>query len=80
MKNMLDNWYGGKVTRREEMQQKMRALVYTGNAMQEAEAAIEAYNNLPPVQKLENAISAKKDSKYKVIQNETSAPYVGERY
>ena len=77
---MLDNHYLGKNARREELQQRMRSIQTTGNVMQEAEAAVDAYNNLSPVQKLENAIALKKDSKYKVIQNETSAPYVGERY
>ncbi|NMY53094.1 hypothetical protein [Pseudomonas sp. WS 5011] len=80
MKNALDNFYLGKLSRREEIQQRMRALQTNGSVIQEAETAVFAYESLTLAQKLELQIQEAKDSKFKVVRNEKSAPYVGDRY
>ncbi|WP_347506561.1 hypothetical protein [Pseudomonas anguilliseptica] len=80
MKDILNNFHLGKSTRREEIQQRMRNVQTTGSVIQEAFQAIEAYEVLTPSQKIDILTQDNSDKKYKVIRNEKSAPYVGERY
>lgn len=77
MKNGIDNFFMGKSTRREEIQQRMRNVQTNGSVIQECYDAIA---NRTPAEKIESAVQINNDSKYKVIRNEKSAPYVGERY
>ena len=80
MKDMLNNFHLGKSTRREEIQQRMRNVQTSGSVIQEAFEAGEAYQVLTPVQKQDIRAKEIDDKKFKVIRNEKSAPYVGERY
>lgn len=80
MRDMINNFHLGKSTRREEIQQRMRNVQTIGSVIQEAFQAIEAYDVLTPVQKQDIRAKEIDDNKYKLIRNEKSAPYVGERY
>jgi len=74
---MFDNWYGGKLTSRQMMQNKIRAMQVSETVQGETAKVIEARK---PADQVEALAKFNADRKYKVIQHEKSAPYVGERY
>lgn len=77
MKNIFDMWYGGKVSSRQAMQDKVRGLQTSGSVISELNAAIASRT---PADKVESAVQINKERKWTVVCNEKSAPYVGERY
>lgn len=77
MKSMFDNWYGGNLTSRQMMQNKIRAMQVSQTVQGETAKVIDARK---PADQIEALANFNADRKYKVIQQEKSAPYVGERY
>lgn len=77
MKSMFDNYFGGRISSRAQMQQRIRNMEVTTTVMQETEDAI---NSRSAADSVEALAEFNKERKWKIIQDIKSAPYCGERY
>lgn len=74
---MIDNYYGGRVSSRAQMQEKIRNMQTEGSVIEETAKAVESRT---AAELVDAQIAIKKERQWKVIQNTKSAPYCGERY
>lgn len=77
MKSMFDNYFGGRISSRAQMQERIRNMEVTTTVMQETENAI---NSRSAADSVEALAKFNKERKWKIIQDTKSAPYCGERY
>lgn len=77
MKSMFDNYFGGRISSRAQMQDKIRAMQTDGSVIADTEIAIESRT---AAELVDAQVAINKERKWTVIQNTKSAPYCGERY
>lgn len=75
MKSAFDIYFGGSISSRQQMQQRLRHMQVDGSVMEETAKAIDSRT---PVQVIEDCEKFKKDRKSVVLRKEKGgAPYVG---
>lgn len=77
MKSMFDNYFGGAVSSRAQMQEKIRNMQVDGSVIDETVKAVESRS---AAELVDAQVAINKERRWKVIQNTKSAPYCGERY
>jgi len=77
MKSMFDSYFGGAVSSRAQMQEKIRQMKTDGSVIEETAKAVESRT---AAELVDAQVAINKERQWKVIQNTKSAPYCGERY
>ncbi|UYP28527.1 hypothetical protein OEG79_10500 [Pseudomonas sp. Z8(2022)] len=74
---MFDTYFGGAVSSRAKMQEKIRQMKTDGSVIEETAKAVESRT---AAELVDAQVSINKERQWKIIQNTKSAPYCGERY
>lgn len=77
MKSIFDNYFGGSISSRAQMQEKIRNMQVDGSVIEETAKAVESR---AAAELVDAQVAINKQRQWKVIQNTKSAPYCGERY
>jgi hypothetical protein len=77
MKSMFDNYFGGRITSRQAMQDKIRNMTVTETVQGETAKVIAART---PAEVIESSVEYRQQRRWTLFKQEKSAPYVGERY
>lgn len=77
MKSMFDNYFGGRITSRQAMQDKIRNMTVTETVQGETQKVVAART---PAEIIESAVEYRQQRRWTLFNQEKSAPYVGERY
>lgn len=76
MKSMFDNYFGGAINSRAEMQAKIRTMNKDGSVMQDVQLAL---SSRTPAQQVSDREKIAKEKQWQTILNTKSgAPYVGD--
>lgn len=79
MKSMFDNYFGGHISSRASMQEKIRNLQTDGSVIQETIQAVESRTPAQQVSDTEEVKRLLKEKKWQLVTQQSSgAPYVGD--
>lgn len=76
-RSMFDNYFGGKVSSRAAMQDKIRNLQTTGSVIQET---IQAVESVTPAELISGREEIARKRKWQVVASGKSAPFLGDAF